>query len=174
MQKIYSLKEFEELVFQTDCSKTSVRPECVKRTKYSIVKSKQVVKRKVELLETDNGVPYENITKGISKQVPDTNGITKLLVDYFRYVHGSKSIRRISSEGKFRSGKWIPSSNKGMSDIEGVVNGIFLSLELKVGKDTQRDSQKKRQVEVQNDGGVYILLKWTTFEDAQKQILSYI
>jgi hypothetical protein len=32
------------------------------------------------------------------------------------------------------------------------LNGKFLSLELKIGKDKQRDSQKARQIEVQESG----------------------
>jgi hypothetical protein len=61
-----------------------------------------------------------------------------------------------------------------MSDAEGMVNGKFLSLELKIGKDKQRDSQKARQIEVENDGGIYYLCKWIDFEHFQKEIQELI
>ena len=61
-----------------------------------------------------------------------------------------------------------------MSDAEGPVNGKFLSLELKIGKDKQRDSQKKRQIEVENSGGIYYLCKWVDFEQFQKEIQQLI
>ena len=61
-----------------------------------------------------------------------------------------------------------------MSDIEGIVNGKFLSLELKVGKDQIRESQLKRKQEVENDGGIYYLCKWHSFEQFQEEIQKLI
>jgi len=148
----------------------------VPKRKYSVTKRKAVQKRISEVQIDERGVPLEVIKQSlISKSVHDTNGITKLILDYLRYVYNSKSIRRISSEGKYRKGiGFIPSSNKGLSDIEGFCNGRFISIELKVGKDKQRDSQIKRQKEVESDGGIYYLCKWIDFETFQTEIQNLI
>jgi hypothetical protein len=159
-----------------DCLNTTMPPYTVPKRKYSVTKRKAVQKRITELQTDERGVPLEVIKQQlISKSVHDTNGITKLILDYLRYVYGSSSIRRISSEGKYRKGiGFIPSSNKGMSDIEGIVYGKFLSLEVKIGKDTIRESQLKRKAEIENDGGIYYLCKWIDFEHFQKEIQELI
>jgi hypothetical protein len=176
--KPYTLKQFIDYCHMVDCLNTIMPASKVTFKKYDLDKKRIVKKRLVEVRETENGIPYEFvIQKKETKKIPNanTNEITKLIVDYLRYVYGSKSIRRISSEGKYRVGiGYIPSSNKGMSDAEGMVNGKFLSLELKIGKDKQRDSQKARQIEVENDGGIYYLCKWIDFETFQTEIQNLI
>jgi hypothetical protein len=174
--KPYTLKQFIEYVHMINCLNSTAPPHTITKKKYSLTKRKAVQKRITELQTDERGVPFE-VTKQplVSKSVTDTNGITKLIVDYLRYVYGSSSIRRISSEGKYRVGiGYIRSENKGLSDIEGIVNGKFLSLELKIGKDKQRDSQKARQIEVENDGGIYYLCKWIDFETFQTEIQNLI
>jgi hypothetical protein len=175
---IYTLKQFIDYVHMIDCLNTTVPPSKVTFKKYDLDKKRIVKKRLVEVRQTENGIPYEFvIQKKETLKIPNanTNEITKLIVDYIRYVYNSKSIRRISSEGKYRVGiGYIRSENKGMSDIEGMVNGKFLSLELKIGKDKQRDSQKARQIEVENDGGIYYLCKWIDFETFQTEIQNLI
>ena len=173
---IYTLKQFIEYVHMVDCLNTSMPFYTVPKRKYSVTKRKAVQKRISEVKIDERGVPLEVIKQSlISKSVHDTNGITKLILDYLRYVYGSSSIRRISSEGKYRPGiGFIPSSNKGMSDIEGIIYGKFLSLEVKVGKDTIRESQLKRKSEIEKDGGIYYLCKWIDFEHFQKEIQELI
>ena len=155
-----------------DCLNTSMPFYTVPKRKYSVTKRKAVQKRISEVQIDERGVPLEVIKQSlITKSVHDTNGITKLILDYLRYVYGSSSIRRISSEGKYRPGiGFIPSSNKGLSDIEGFCNGKFVSIEIKVGKDKQRESQIKRQKEIEADGGIYYLCKWESFEKFQEEI----
>jgi hypothetical protein len=159
-----------------DCLNSTMPPYTVPKRKYSVTKRKAVQKRITELQTDERGVPLEVVKQQlISKSVTDTNGITKLILDYLRYVYGSSSIRRISSEGKYRHGiGFIPSSNKGMSDIEGIIYGKFLSLEVKIGKDTIRESQLKRKAEIEKDGGIYYLCKWIDFEHFQKEIQELI
>ena len=170
--KIFSLKEFIQYVHEINCLNSTMPPHTITKNKYSLTKRKATQKRITELQTDERGVPFEVVKKPlISKSITDTNGITKLIVDYLRYVYGSKSIRRISSEGKWRQGiGYIRSENKGLSDIEGIVNGKFLSLELKIGKDQIRDSQLKRKREIENDGGIYYLCKWESFEQFQEEI----
>ena len=174
--KPYTLKQFIEYVHMVDCLNTTAPPHTVTKKKYSITKRKAVQKRITELQTDERGVPFEVVKQPlVSKSVTDTNGITKLILDYLRYVYGSKSVRRISSEGKWRQGiGYIRSENKGMSDIEGIVNGKFLSLELKIGKDTIRESQLKRKREIENDEGIYYLCKWIDFETFQAEIQNLI
>jgi hypothetical protein len=159
-----------------DCLNSTMPPHTITKKKYSLTKRKAIQKRITEIQTDERGVPYE-VTKQplVTKSVTDTNAITKLIVDYLRYVYGSKSIRRISSEGKWRQGiGYIRSENKGLSDIEGIVNGKFLSLELKVGKDQIRESQLKRKREIENDGGIYYLCKWIDFETFQIEMQNLI
>ena len=174
--KPYTLKQFIDYVHMIDCLNSTAPPHTITKKKYSLTKRKAIQKRITELQTDERGVPFE-VTKQplVSKSVTDTNGITKLIVDYLRYVYGSKSIRRISSEGKWRQGiGYIRSENKGLSDIEGICNGKFLSLELKIGKDTIRESQLKRKREIENDGGIYYLCKWIDFKTFQNEIHNLI
>lgn len=173
---IYTLKQFIDYVHVIDCLNTTAPPHTVVKKKYSVTKRKAIQKRITQVEVDERGVPYQTTTQPlVTKQVHDTNGITKLILDYLRYVYGSTSVRRISSEGKYRPGVgFIPSSNKGMSDIEGIIYGKFLSLEVKVGKDTIRQSQKKRKAEIEKDGGIYYLCKWQDFEQFQREIQNLI
>lgn len=173
---IYTLKQFIEYVHFVDCLNTSMPFYTVPKRKYSVTKRKAVQKRISEVQIDERGVPLEVIKQSlITKSVHDTNGITKLILDYLRYVYGSSSVRRISSEGKYRKGiGFIPSSNKGLSDIEGIIYGKFLSLEVKIGKDTIRESQLKRKSEIEKDGGIYYLCKWIDFEHFQREIQELI
>ena len=174
--KPYTLKQFIDYVHLIDCLNTTMPAYTVPKRKYSVTKRKQVEEKISRLMIDRNGVPWEHVEKKkVTKEIYDTNGITKLILDYLRYVYGSSSIRRISSEGKYRPGiGFIPSSNKGMSDIEGIIYGKFLSLEVKIGKDTIRDSQLKRKAEIEKDGGIYYLCKWIDFEHFQKEIQELI
>jgi hypothetical protein len=174
--KPYTLKQFIEYCHMVDCLNSTAPPHTITKKKYSLTKRKVIKERISSVKLTENGVPYQDITiPKQTKSVTDTNGITKLIVDYLRYVYGSKSIRRISSEGKYRVGiGYIRSENKGLSDIEGIVNGKFLSLELKIGKDQIRESQLKRKAEIENDGGIYYLCKWIDFETFQSEIQNLI
>lgn len=173
---IYTLKQFIEYVHMCDCLESTAPPYTVPKRKYSVKKRKQVEEKVSRLIIDRNGVPWEHVEKKkVTKEVVDTNGVTRLILDYLRYVYGSNSVRRISSEGKYRKGVgFIPSSNKGMSDIEGIIYGRFISLEVKVGKDTIRDSQLKRKAEIEKDGGIYYLCKWVDFEQFQREIQQLI
>lgn len=173
---IYTLKQFIDYVHMLECLNTTMPAHTIPKRKYSVTKRKAVQKRISEVQIDERGVPLEVIKQSlISKSVHDTNGITKLILDYLRYVYGSSSVRRISSEGKYRKGiGFIPSSNKGMSDIEGIVYGKFLSLEIKIGKDSIRQSQLKRKAQIESDGGIYYLCKWIDFEHFQREIQQLI
>jgi hypothetical protein len=169
--KIYTLEEFEELKFQYDYKDSVVPLRGRTKTKYKLTKPKTVKPRIVECRLDDNGIPYEHvIQEKVTKQVPNTNKITELIVDFLIVVIGSKSARRISSEGRYRHGiGFIKGINNGLEDIHANYKGIEVCIELKATKtDRHREKQILRQQQVEADGGVYLLLRWTTFEDFQE------
>jgi hypothetical protein len=173
--KIYTLQEFEDLKFEHDYKGRNIPLEMRTKKKYNLTKPKTLKPRIVECRLDDNGIPYEHvIQEKVTKQVANTNKITELIVDFLIVVIGSKSARRISSEGRYRpdgkgGGKWIGGVNNGLEDAHGNYNGREVCIELKATKgDKQREKQILRQQQVEADGGVYLLLRWTTFEDFQK------
>jgi hypothetical protein len=169
--KIYTLEEFEELKFQYDYKDSVVPLNARSKTKYKLTKPKTVKPRIVECRLDKNGIPYEHvIQEKVTKQVPNTNKITELIVDFLIVVIGSKSARRISSEGRYRNGiGYIKGINNGLEDIHANYKGVELCVELKATKtDKHREKQILRQQQVEADGGIYLLLRWTTFEDLQE------
>jgi len=171
--KIYTLEEFEELKFQYDYKDSVVPLRGRTRTKYKLTKAKTVKPRIVECRLDDNDIPYEYVLQEkVTKQVPNTNKITELIVDFLIVVIGSKSARRISSEGRYRHGiGFIKGINNGLEDIHANYKGVELCVELKATKtDRHREKQILRQQQVEADGGVYLLLRWTTFEAFQELI----
>ena len=71
---------------------------------------------------------------------------------------------RINSMGRIVNGKYIPgSTQKGMSDIVACVDGLFVALEIKIGKDRQSDEQKNVEAEITRAGGHYYIVK--SFDD---------
>lgn len=175
---IVSLQEFERIYtkWNYETNFPTVPIFARKPKKYKLSKSKEVQTKRVELEADEHGRITEHIiVPKVSKQVTNTNAVTDLIVDYFHCIFDSKSIRRISSEGKWRPGMgFIKSSNKGMSDVEGIILGKYWSIEVKVGKDQQRESQRQRQIEVEHDGGIYWLLKWRDFETFQLELYEII
>lgn len=60
--------------------------------------------------------------------------------------------------------KFVTSTGrKGSSDMKVVLDGRFVAVEIKFGKDTQKVDQKKYQADVEKSGGMYIIVK--CFED---------
>lgn len=115
------------------------------------------------------------------------NDLTKAVLAYFKY-RNIKAWRQ-SSEGRYiqpehvhnvighritvKKGRFIPRSkeSKGIGDIAAVIQGQFTSWEVKVGKDRQRDEQKKFQAEIEASGGKYFLIK--TWDDFYFQFSQY-
>lgn len=54
-------------------------------------------------------------------------------------------------------------SRKGSSDMKIIIKGTFYATEIKFGKDTQKDDQKKYQADIERNGGVYMIIH--TFEE---------
>ena len=69
------------------------------------------------------------------------------------------SFRAMDSDRVIRVG--LP----GVSDILACIGGRFIAVEVKVGRDTQRDEQKSFQAAAEKAGALYVLAKFTDKED---------
>lgn len=47
----------------------------------------------------------------------------------------------------------------GSSDIIGISNSRFIAVEIKIGKDKQREAQKNFQKMIESCGGIYVIVK---------------
>lgn len=98
------------------------------------------------------------------------NSLTKAILDYLG-VNGHKAWRQ-SSEGRYRPGAvitdvigrrrqmpgvWLPGQNKGIGDVCAIIHGLFVTWEVKVGRDRQSKVQRQFQQEVENSGGRYFI-----------------
>lgn len=132
--------------------------------RFSIEKSKITKKREQKWGVDGNGVPILiSEVKAVSKQVVDTNGLTKLYQAMWAYFLGVE-LKRISSEGNYRHGiGFIKSSNKGIADLMGGYNGKVYYLEMKQKAEKLLPSQIAFKAWVESFGGEYHIVKG--FED---------
>lgn len=97
------------------------------------------------------------------------NGLTKCIVEFLN--HSGWQAERISNMGRWvvdkhhiKGGYYIKGSGtNGTADISATIYGRSVKIEVKIGKDVQSDAQKKYQKEIENAGGVYIIVK--NFDD---------
>lgn len=124
--------------------------------KFSLTKRKVVKKRVDKTVMSESGVPrLVTVEPVVTREVADTNGITKLYQEMFYYFLGTK-LKRISSEGSWRPGVgFIPSSNKGIADLMGGYNGKVYYIEVKQAKERLLPSQIKFKEWVESFGGEY-------------------
>ena len=122
---------------------------------------KKVVKKRETKVGTNRlGVPVSEVVQPkVTRDAFNTNRFNDLIVAYFRSVHNSQSFRRISSEGRYRPslGRFIKGLNRGVEDLQGMVNGRLVAIETKSPKDKMGDAQIKRMNVVRADGGIYII-----------------
>lgn len=79
----------------------------------------------------------------------------KLEAKYITTIHG-----RVQTQKE----TFIPgTSKKGSSDMKLLIQGKYITAEIKFGRDTQKEDQKKYQELVTKNGGEYVIFK--TFED---------
>jgi len=109
----------------------------------------------------------------------DTNGLTACVIDFL--IYSGHHAERTSNEGrtvddsqivtdylgrtkKIGSVKRIPSQGTiGTSDVKACINGRFIAIEIKFGKDRQSEGQKTYQEKIEASGGVYIIVR--NFDD---------
>ena len=110
----------------------------------------------------------------------DTAPHLEKLIIAFGKMHGW-CLNKISTTGVFRdnrkvvtdmlghkrmigSAQWTKgNATRGVADITGVINGRYVEIEVKIGKDRQSEVQKQHQKAVEESGGIYFIAK--SFED---------
>lgn len=160
MEDRITLKEFTHLY---NLRRSQMTPPRHKVT-FSLMKSKVVKKRKDSYVADENGVPkLVGREDGVSKQVVDTNGLTKLYQAMWSHFLGVE-LKRISSEGNYRHGiGFIKSSNKGLADLMGGYNGKVYYIEIKQKTEKLLPSQIAFKAWVESFNGEYHIV--TGFDD---------
>lgn len=87
-------------------------------------------------------------------QCNSTNGLTACIVDFIRFNGGY--VARTNTTGIMRAGKWTKGGGtKGAADLNCVINGQSVQVEIKFGKDTIRPAQVKQMEKVRAAGGIF-------------------
>lgn len=124
-------------------------------------------------------VPAHALT---SKSYSDktANGLTNSIIDFCKF-NGILAWRQ-NTQGVFRPGQtvvdvigrtrhmkgsWQRAAKSGLGDITIVHNGRMISVEIKIGRDVQRESQIEFEQELNAAGGLYQIIsswdQWYTF-----------
>lgn len=93
------------------------------------------------------------------------NGLTKAVVDFLNF--SGHYATRINNQGTWRvekahwkGGYYTPSTQvKGIADIDSLIKGKTVKIEIKIGKDRQSDAQKEFQRKIESSGGFYWIVK---------------
>jgi len=118
-----------------------------------------------------------------------SNGLTKCIIDYLRlcgcqaeristtgrYIDKSKVVVDVLGHARrIGTGKWIPTSGqKGSADISATIAGRSIKIEVKVGKDKQSKNQVEYQKQIEQAGGVYIIVgSWKRFIEWYEQLMA--
>jgi len=97
------------------------------------------------------------------------NGLTRAIIAWLK-LNGYFAAR-INTMGTYNAklGKYIRSgSTKGIADIQSVVNGLHISVEVKIGNDKMRPDQLKVKSEIEKAGGIFIIV--SSFDNFLEQI----
>ena len=172
---IYTIPEFE--TFYHEWKRTQMQPrfhDTLPIERFNLNKKKVVKKRKAELTTNHLDLPVNNIVQHKeTKDAFNTNKFTDLIIAYLKSVHNCNSARRISSEGRYRKGiGYIAGLNKGMEDIQCILNGRLFAIEVKSPSDRIGPDQLKRKAALESDGGHYIIA--TSFEQVQTELINLL
>ena len=157
---IYTIPDFE--LYYHQWKRTQMQPrfhDTLPIERFNLNKKKVVKKRKTELTTNHLDLPVNNILQHKeTKDAFNTNKFTDLIIAYLKSVHNCNSARRISSEGRYRKGiGYIAGLNKGMEDIQCILNGRLFAIEVKSPSDRIGPDQLKRKAALESDGGHYII-----------------
>jgi hypothetical protein len=98
-----------------------------------------------------------------SKSKPSTTNTNRLTAQVIKYLEWKGHFcSRIQSQGQYHPGRgrWIKSKVKrGIGDIIACIEGKFVMIEIKYGKDKQSEYQKAIEKEVEKSGGDYLIVK---------------
>jgi hypothetical protein len=147
------LQYLTQLQWELDCSKTSMPPSYVPKTKFIQTTANGLTKCVVAWMRI-HGHQCERI---------NTTG---------RYLEG-KTITTGFYGVKHTKGKFIPTSGvKGSSDISCTFFGKSLKIEIKYSKDKQSEYQKQYQADIERSGGIYIIVR--TFDEFVEWYHKYV
>jgi len=88
------------------------------------------------------------------------NDLTKCIIEYIKLKQGFAT--RLNSTGIYRNDikKFVPNTQrKGMPDIFGLMNGLTLFIEVKIGYDKMSLDQGKVKNEAESNGAKYFIAK---------------
>ena len=90
------------------------------------------------------------------------NGLTKCVIAWIR-LHGGQA-ERINTMGRpvetSDGVRWLRSTSTiGSADISATISGRSVKIEIKIGTDRQSEAQKKYQQDIENAGGIYLIIK---------------
>lgn len=97
----------------------------------------------------------------------ETNAITKYIINFLSFK--GHFATRIQSQGQYieKRGVWAKSKvRRGIGDIIALIDGKFVMIEIKFGKDKQSEYQKQVEKDVIRSGGYYVIIK--TIEEFNK------
>ena len=113
---------------------------------------------------SDNKAKYPNFPSAYipKKDYSDktANGLTRAIIDFLNFK-GHYSVRINTT------GQWKPQLNKfvkgttasGTADIQAIIEGKHIFIEVKIGRDRQSEDQMMTQKKVEKAGGVYLIAK---------------
>lgn len=95
----------------------------------------------------------------------DANGLTRCILDFINFnteIPGTAT--RINTQGQRRMIKgrerWVKgTTRRGTADIIGTICGVYVAIEIKIGRDKQREQQLKEQARIEKAGGKYFIAK---------------
>lgn len=121
-------------------------------------------------------IPEHAVVRGVFTD-KTANGLTKA-IQTFCALKGI-FCQRTGNEGRYRpgasyvdaigrtrimKGTWLPGQNNGQADLTLVVNGRYVAVEVKIGKDRQSQDQKDFEKSIKASGGQYWIVRtWQEF-----------
>lgn len=111
-------------------------------------------------MEASGGDQY--ITKPYSDQ--DTNSLTRCIIDFINYSPIPGTCTRINTQGQRRMIKgrerWVKgSTRRGTCDIIGTIRGVYVGIEVKIGRDKPSPEQIAEKERIEKAGGKYFEAK---------------
>jgi len=145
--KSKALKELTEQIHQRKLERSTMPPAYVPKTKFTDT--------------TANG-----LTQCIISYLELLGGWASRISSAGRYIQGVEVVDVIGRRQRTR-GRWIPGTTRtGTPDIIGNLNGLFLGIEVKIGRDRLSDKQMLVQNKIQESGGLYIVARnFAQFKD---------
>lgn len=119
------------------------------------------------IAERHSSVPAHALPK---KKYEDktANGLQRAIVDFLtlegwqaeRINVMGRPVFRTNREGEKVLDKWITGQSRvGSADLSATIKGRSVKIEVKIGRDRQREEQRQYQQEIERAGGVYVIAK---------------